>query len=169
MADVRIEHIYNCNADTFWDKIIFDDEYNRRLFKEALEFPHYEVTKSEDGEKELRRTVNVVPKLGPMPGPVKKLIGDGLGYEEEGVFDKAARRYKIKITPNKLADKMKIEGVLYVEPKGEGKVNRIFECSVNVKIFGIGGLVEKQIIGDMQNSYAKGAEFTNKYLAEKGL
>ena len=169
MADVVIEHTSNCSEDTFWDKIFFDEEYNQRMFKEALEFPHYEVTKSEDGDKEVRRTVNVVPKLGPMPGPVKKLIGDGLGYEEEGVYDKATRKYSIKITPNKLADKINITGKMYTKPEGDGKLKRVFECSVNAKIFGIGGLLEKQIIGDMQTSYAKAAEFTNKFVAEKGL
>jgi hypothetical protein len=169
MADVKIEHIYNCSADTFWDKIFFDDAYNEELFKKALEFPGYEVTEQKDTDSAIARSINVVPKLGPMPGPVKKLIGDGLGYREEGNFDKKSRRYTIKITPNKMADKIKIEGVLYAEPAGEGKINRVFEAKVEVKIFGVGGMVEKQIIGDMETSYAKGAEFTNKFIAEKGL
>ncbi len=169
MADVKIEHIYNCSEDTFWDKIFFEDSYNEELFKKALEFPGYEVVDQKEDDSSIRRSIEVVPKLGPMPGPVKKLIGDGLGYREDGTFDKKTKRYNIKITSNKLADKIKIEGVLYVEPAGDGKVNRIFEAKVNVKIFGVGGMVEKQVIGDMETSYAKGAEFTNKYIAEKGL
>lgn len=169
MAEVKIEHIYNCSEDTFWGKLFFDDEYNRQLFKDALQFPGYEVASQKEDDKQIHRVINVVPKLGPMPGPVKKLIGDGLGYTEDGTFDRATRRYRIKITPNKLADKIKIEGVLYTKPAGDNKVNRVFECKVDVKIFGLGGLVEKQVIGDMEVSYAKGAEFTNKYLADKGL
>lgn len=169
MADVKLEHTYNCSEDTFWNKVFFDADYNTRLFKEALEFPGYEVASQDENDKEIRRVVNVVPKLGPMPGPVKKLIGDGLGYAEDGTFDKTTRRYKIKITPNKMADKIRIEGVLYTKPAGDNKLTRIFEAKVDVKIFGVGGLVEKQIIGDMEVSYAKGAEFTNKYVAEKGL
>ena len=39
MADVRIEHIYNCEPDTVWDKFFFDAEYNTRLFKEGLKQP----------------------------------------------------------------------------------------------------------------------------------
>lgn len=169
MADVRIEHTYNCDEDTFWNEIFFDKEYNETLFKKALEFPGYEVVKQEETDKEIRRTINVVPKLGPMPGPVKKLIGDGLGYKEEGVFDKSTRRYKITITPNKMADKMSVEGVLYTKPTGDKKLTRIFECKVTAKIFGVGGMIEKQIIGDMEVSYKKGADFTNEYIAEKGL
>lgn len=169
MADVKIEHTYNCSADTFWDKVFFDDEYNQKLFKDALQFPVYEKTKQEDSEKEVRRSINVVPKLGPMPGPLKAVIGEGLGYREDGVFDKKTKHYKTTITPNKLADKMNIKGDFWVEPQGEGKCKRVFHCTVEAKIFGVGGMLEKRVIADMQDSYAKAAEFTNKWLSEKGL
>jgi hypothetical protein len=169
MADTRIEHIYNCSEDTFWNQIFFDEEYNRRLFKEALEFPVYEQTEFKETDSEVRRSIKVVPKLGPMPGPLKAVIGEGIGYVENGVLDKRTRRYTIDITPNKLADKVTIKGKLYTEPKGDGKCNRVFECSVTAKIFGVGGMLEKRVIADMQESYSKGAKFTNEYIAEKKL
>jgi hypothetical protein len=167
MAETRIEHIYNCSEDTFWNEVFFDDEYNRRLFKEALAFPVYEQVDRKETDSEIRRSIKVVPKLGPMPGPLKAVIGEGIGYQENGVYDKKTRRYTIDITPNKLADKVTIKGLLYTEPRGADKCNRVFECSVTAKIFGVGGMLEKRVIADMQESYAKGAEFTNRYLAEK--
>ena len=33
----------------------------------------------------------------------------------------------------------------------------------------LGATLEKRVIGDMEDSYAKGAAFTNKWLKEKGL
>src|SRR5688500_3041137 len=99
MADCRIEHVYNCSEDTFWNKVFLDDEYNNRLFTEAPELPVFEKLNQEEDDKELRRSINVVPKLGPMPGPLKAVIGEGLGYREDGVLDKKARRYSINITP----------------------------------------------------------------------
>ena len=169
MADVKIEHVYNCSADTFWDKLFFDDEFNKSLFKDALEFPVYEKLKEEKDDKEVRRSINVMPKLGPMPGPLKALIGDGLGYREDGVFDKKAKRYTMTITPNKLADKISIKGEFYLEPKGEKSCTRVFKCSVTAKIFGVGGMLEKRVIADLETSYEKSAAFTNKWLAEKKL
>jgi len=169
MADTRIEHIYNCSEDTFWNQIFFDQEYNRRLFKEALEFPVYEQTEFKETDSEVRRSIKVVPKLGPMPGPLKAVIGEGIGYVENGVLDKKTRRYTIDITPNKLADKVTIKGKMFTEPKGDGKCNRVFECTVTAKIFGVGGMLEKRVLSDMQESYAKGAKFTNEYIAEKKL
>ncbi len=169
MADVKIEHVYNCSEDTFWDKVFFEEDYNRRLFKEALEFPTYEQVKRDEDDKEVRRSINVVPKLGPMPGPLKAVVGDGLGYREDGVFDKKSRRYSIVITPNKLADKMTIKGTLYTLAQGSDRCVRVFECSVVAKIFGVGGMLEKRVIADMEESYRKGADFTNAWLKEKGL
>ncbi|MBK7579142.1 MAG: DUF2505 family protein [Myxococcales bacterium] len=168
MADVRIEHVYNCSEDTFWDKLFFDDAYNDDLFKKALEFPVYEKLKQEDDDKEIRRSLNVVPKLAPMPGPLKAVVGEGLGYREDGTFDKKSRRYSIVITPNKLADKVTIKGSLYTKPQGD-KCVRVFDCTVIAKIFGVGGMLEKRIIGDMEESYKKGADFSNKWIADKGL
>lgn len=169
MAETRIEHVYNCSEDTFWNRIFFDEEYNKALFKEALEFPVYEQVSFEDSGDQVKRRIKVVPKLGPMPGPLKAVIGEGIGYQEDGVFDKKSQRYTIAITPNKLADKVTIKGVMYTEPKGDDKCTRVFECTVNAKIFGVGGMLEKRVIADMQESYAKGAEFTNEYIAKKGL
>lgn len=169
MADTRIEHTYNCSEDTFWNKLFFDEEYNRRLFKEALEFPVHEQTEFKETDGEVRRSLKVVPKLGPMPGPLKAVIGEGVGYQENGVFDKKSRRYTVDITPNKLSDKVTIKGVMYTKPKGDNQCVRVFECTVNAKIFGVGGMLEKRVITDMEESYAKGADFTNKYIAEKGL
>jgi hypothetical protein len=169
MAETRIEHVYNCSEDTFWNKLFLDEEYNRRLFKDALGFPVYDVTESKETDTEVRRSIKAVPKLGPMPGPLKAVIGEGIGYVENGVLDKKARRYTSDITPNKLADKVTIKGAMTTQPKGDNKCLRVFECKVNAKIFGVGGMLEKRVISDMQESYAVAAEFTNKYIAEKGL
>jgi hypothetical protein len=169
MADVRIEHTYDCSVDTFWDRIFFDDEYNRRLYKEALGFPGWEVVKKQDKGNTVEREVDVTPKLGDLPGPIKKVVGDNVGYREVGEFDKSAKRYRIDIVPNKLADKLTVKGELWCEALGENKCRRIFAAKVTAKIFGIGGMLEKRLVADMEHSYAVGARFTNEFIIEKKL
>jgi hypothetical protein len=169
MADVRIEHTYDCSVDTFWNQVFFEEDYNRRLFKEALKFPVWEIKKNEDQGNRIERVVEVVPKLADLPAPIKKVVGENVGYREEGVFDKTTKRYRINIVPNTLADKLKVQGELWVEPQGSDKCKRIFQATVTAKIFGIGGMIEKRLISDMQESYAAGARFTNQYISEKGL
>jgi hypothetical protein len=169
MADVRIEHVFNCSADTFWEKIFLDEEFNRRLFTQILGFPVWKEVKREETGDEIRRVVEVVPKLGDLPGPIKKLIGEGVGYREEGVYDRKTRRYKLNIIPNKLTDKLTVKGEIFTEPAGDNKIKRVYTANVEARVFGVGGMLEKRLVADMENGYAEGAKFTNQYIAEKGL
>jgi hypothetical protein len=100
---------------------------------------------------------------------MKKVLGDNIRYTEAGVFDKLKRRYRITIIPSRIADKLKVTGELYTEPDGANRCRRVFEGSVEVKIFGIGGMMEKRLVADLEKSYAVGAKFTNQYAEEKGL
>jgi hypothetical protein len=169
MAETRIEHVFNCSEDTYWDTLFFNAEYNERMFKEGLDFPKFVAVSEKQTDTAIDRVFDVVPKLGAMPGPVKKLIGDSFGYQENGHFDRASRVYTLKIIPSKLASKISIGGTITTQPAGEGKIKRILSCKVTAKIFGVGGLLEKQTISDMTTNYDKAAKFTNAYIAEKGL
>jgi hypothetical protein len=169
MASVRVEHVFNCSEDTYWEKIFFNEEYNERMFTEALEFPVHNQVKFEDQGDTIVRVTDVVPKTADIPGPLKKLVGDGIGYRESGRYDKKARRYTIDVTPNKMADKLFIKGTFFTQPAGEGKCKRVYEGTIEAKIFGVGGMLEKRVIADMEANYDRAAKFTNKYIAEKGL
>lgn len=169
MTQVRFEHTYECSEDTFWNQIFFDEDYNRRLYLEGLRFHEWREIERQDQGEALRRTVEVVPRIGDLPGPLKKVVGDGIRYKEIGNYDKNRRRYRIEVVPNSLADKLSVTGELFTEPLGEARCRRVFQGDVTAKIFGIGGMLEKRLIEDMQKSYARGAEFTNGYIREKGL
>jgi hypothetical protein len=168
-TSVRIVHTYNVSEDTFWDKLFFDEEYNRRLYLEALKFHDWKVEKHEDKGAEVHHSINVAPRLGDLPGPMKKVLGDNIRDTEAGVLDKAKRRYKINIIPSALAGKLLVTGEMYTEPEGDNKCRRIFEAKVEVKVFGLGGMMEKRFVSDLEKSYAAGAKFTNQFAEEKGL
>ena len=48
-------------------------------------------------------------------------------------------------------------------------MKRIIDMTVEVKIFGIGGMVERFVSKSMQENYDQAATFTNKWIAETGL
>ena len=168
-SSVRIVHTYNVSEDTFWDKLFFDDEYNRRLYLEALKFYDWKLVKHEDKGEQVHRSIDVAPRLGDLPGPMKKVLGENIRYTEAGVLDKATRRYKISIIPSALAGKLLVSGELYTEAIDDKQCRRVFEATVEVKVFGLGGMMEKRFVADLEKSYAVGAKFTNQYAAEKGL
>ena len=38
MPDISVEHRLNCSEETFWSKVFFDLDYNRRLSIDCLNF-----------------------------------------------------------------------------------------------------------------------------------
>ncbi|MDF3066303.1 MAG: hypothetical protein K0R38_1904 [Polyangiaceae bacterium] len=169
MATLEIEHTYNCSEDTFWDRLFLDPEYNERLFKTELKFPVWREVSREERGGALHRVVEVVPYVGELPATLKAVIGEGVGYEERGVLDRAAKTYKVTVVPNKLAEKLSIKVDIWTVADGDKRCKRKVRADASVKIFGVGGAIEKRLLADMERSYQKSAEFTNRYVAEKGL
>jgi len=164
MTALRIEHSFECDENTFWDKIFFSEQFNRDMYMQRLQFKKWEVTDYRESDSTIYRTVDVVPKVGDLPGAIKSLIGENLGYREEGRFDKQSRRYFVNVVPTALADKVSVVGETWLQPLGETRCKRIFEAQVTVKMFGVGSIIEKKIIADLQLSYNAGAAFTSEYL-----
>jgi len=167
MAECRLEHVHNCSVESFW-KVFLDEKYQAALFA-SMDFPRFEQTRFDEHENEIQRVIRVTPKVVGVPGPLKKVVGEGFSYEEHGTFDKKRQRFRFKIRTSKLADKINITGIIYCLPAGDGKSKRIFEATVQAKVFGVGKLLEKQIIHDMDRDYRTGAAFTNDYLKQQGL
>lgn len=169
MATLEIEHTFNCSEATFWDRIFLDPEYNERLFKTELKFPVCRELSREERGSVLHRVVEVVPYVGELPATLKAVIGEGIGYEERGALDRAAKTYKVVVVPNKLADKLSVKVDIWTVPDGENRCRRKARADASVKIFGVGGAIEKRMLADLERSYQKSADFTNRFIAEKGL
>jgi hypothetical protein len=169
MPDFRVEHTFNCSEETFWSKIFFDAEYNRQLFSERLRFSHWRETKREEQNGKVHRVVEAAPPVGDLPAALKAVVGDNVRYEERGVYEPAARRYTVDVVPNRLADKIHVRIEMSTQADGPNRCKRLVKATVSAKIFGVGGLLEKKLIADLEKSYAKSAEFTNGYIAQNSL
>lgn len=167
MPELEIRHVMDCDVDTYW-KCVFDEEYNRRLYKDALHFRDFKILdqkETPDGGKS--RKLHLNPPAADLPAPVAKVVGD-LSWQEEGSLDPKTKRYRFKITPASLPDKTHISGEVWCEPRGDKKCERIARINVEVKIFMVGGLVEKRIAEDTKKSYEGAVKFTNEFVKEKG-
>lgn len=167
MPELTCRHVLDCDESTYWDECIFDADYNRTLYAEALRFPGYEILElSETPEARIKRA-RILPPIVGLSAPLKKLVGDKLAYVEDGRFDKRTRRYTSRITPSVLADKTKTSGEVWCEPADGGKITRVARIRVDVRVFGLGGMVEDKLLSDLRRSYDVAAEFTNAWLKRK--
>ena len=169
MKERRIEHTYDCSADVFWSRIFLDDEYNRKLFLDELHFESWRVLSAEEKGTELHRVVEGVPRLGDLPGAIKRLLSDGASYQERGVVDRKAQRYRLEVTPRSLASKLSITGELFTTPINEHSCRRTYVARVEARVFGVGGMIEDRLLNDIERSYVKAAGFTNRWIKDHGL
>jgi hypothetical protein len=156
---------YDVPPEGFWS-MFFDAAYNQALYREGLGFESLEVledTVGPDGVR--RRRLKVRPRLE-LPGPVRRLIGDTTGYTEEGTFDPKAGTFTTRIIPAALSDRVRIDTVMRVEPRGTGS-ERVADVDIGVRVLGVGGIFEKFVERTMRESYAKAAAFSNRWLAKR--
>jgi hypothetical protein len=164
-----IKHIFNTDVDTFWDKIFFDADYNKALFEQHLKFAAYnvlELTRTPEGA--VHRRVDCTPAIE-LPAVAKKVLGETVSYVEDGRYDPKSRRFTAEVQPKVGADKIHTRVVMYAEPRGDKRIERVAEVDSSVKIFGIGGMLESFMEKQMRASYDTAADFTNKWIADKGL
>ena len=169
MPEITLRHEIETDEDTYWARCVFDADFNKKLYIDALKFPEWKLVDSKDDDAKIWRKVQVDPPTGNMPAAVKKVLGDRLSYVEEGTFDKKTKRYTFKVTPSTMADKTKVAGEMWVEKLGDKKIARVTKISVEVKVFMVGGMVEDRILSDLRSSYDKGTSFTNQYIKENSL
>jgi len=165
---ITITHDFDISAEDFWTKIVFDDEHNDALYKKHPKFPEYTLLENRDDGNFVHRKIRAMPKQE-APAVVQKLLGNSFAYTEEGRFDKAKKVYSIKVTPSTMSEKVKTTGEFRVEALGPKKCRRVFECTIEVKVFGVGGMVESFVSKSMQDSYTQAAAFTPQWIKDKGL
>jgi len=92
MPEVTLKHEIDTDEDTFWEKVVFNEEFNKKLFEGALKFPAWTLLDQKEDDAKITRKVTVSPPTGDLSAALKKVIGDRLSYTEEGTFDKKIRR-----------------------------------------------------------------------------
>lgn len=163
MGKFTVTHEINCDADTFW-KVFFDKSFNEELYLKDLGFPEYKTLEQNETDTQITRKVHGQPKMD-MPGPVAKLFGSSFSYTEDGSMDMANKVWRWKLTPSTLADKLRTQGTVRIEPIGDNKVRRIADIEIEAKVFGVGGLIESSAEKQLRQGWDASAVFMNKYLA----
>ena len=162
MTTFQMKHEMDMSADKFWE-LFFNNELQKDIFLKVLGFPKWELVDFKDGDKEIVRVTKAQPKME-VPGAIAKMIGDGFGYTEKGTFDKASKTYKFVITPSSMAEKIRNEGVVRCEDKGADKCTRIVDITMEAKIFGVGGMIEKTFEKQTRDGWGDSAKFLNEHV-----
>ena len=102
-----------------------------------------------------------------IPAPIAKVMGGrSFHYVEELEFDLEKLRGQWRVVPSLVPDKVEASGTLDFEDLG-GNVKRVVRGNVNVSVFGLGGLVERFVVGEVEKSYDDASAFTKAFLERR--
>jgi hypothetical protein len=161
----KVEHAFSGITPDEYEKLYFDEAFNDELCK-AVELERTLIKKDVKG-KHLSRAVKVSPKRE-IPAPAAKILGSSkLEYTEYVEYDLGSFKGTWKTVSAIMSDKIESGGTFQFTKKGDGIV-RVLDGDIKVKIFGVGGVVEKFIVMDVEKSYDRAAEFTRRWLARGG-
>lgn len=161
---ITISHEFDQSADDFF-RYFFDEAEMSKMYRDFMGFPEFAITQREEG-RILRRTISAIPKME-MPGAVAKLLGSNFRYVEEGTFDRDTKIFTWKTTPSMLGDKIKNEGTMRVEVLGPKRIRRVAEVVLEVKVFGVGGMLESTLEKTIRDSWDRASEYF-RLLAARG-
>jgi hypothetical protein len=163
VLELTLHHDIHCSAERFWE-LHFDPAFVKEMIVDGLGFASCDVGPVvEDGHFRKRET-RVIPKID-VPAAVAKLLGPKLGYVEKGKLDTRTQAWTYEIVLSVLSDRIKMGGTMTVLPADDAKCKRTSVLWVDVRIFGVGGLVERAAESNMKSGWNRSAEWMNEYLA----
>ena len=162
----RMTHRLQCDVDTFWGTF-FDHEFNARIY-EDMGFPSFRLVGQKSDSEMIRQRLEITPQVN-LPTAVKKVLGDRFSYVEEGLFDRREKVYRFRLLPpaGMRGDRATGGGVTTAEHGADGAINRIIEMNFDVRIFGIGGMLEAAAEKAAHEVYGAHARASNAYFAAR--
>jgi hypothetical protein len=145
-------------------RVYYSEEFNQDVAEavKLKERTQQEHVKLPDGKE--RRRVHIVPRVN-LPSAMQKLLnGQSISYEETTVFDPATRTATFAIQ-SPAGDRIRVGGLARFLEEPDG-VRLRFEGDAQVKIFGVGGLIERFIVNEVRSRYQVVERLLQRFIDE---
>ena len=161
---VTATEIYRCTPEFYFDKY-FDPESRKTRETEGVGSLSWDLIENtqEGGKRRIR--AKFVEKLD-APAAIRKIFGETSAFEEDSVWREGSNVIDMDILPEKMAKKMSLKGRYIVDDQGDGTCKVTLEMEVKVKIFGLGGLIEKMATKEVPHTFGKDAKYFNEHIAQ---
>ncbi|MEZ4272739.1 MAG: DUF2505 domain-containing protein [Myxococcota bacterium] len=157
----RVEHVFTNIALEAYESLYFDEDFNIALCND-VRLKRQLLSRDLDGDH-LTRVVKVGADRELPPAAAKVLGANRIEYTEH--LDYVFGRYRgtWKTVSSLMTNKVDTAGTFAFEEVPRG-VRRLVEGEIKVKLFAVGSMIEKVIVADIDKSYNKAAEFTQRWI-----
>jgi hypothetical protein len=142
---------FECSAETYWEKFIFDDAFFERL-RPPIQMKRREILEKKECDAELYRKIKNTPSIA-MPAIISKVIGGDASYFEESWFNKTTKAYRFQISSAAAGKRLDFQGTIALIPLGEKKCRREMRANIKVDVMFIGGKIEDHLTRRIEDGY----------------
>ena len=163
----ELVHTFECDMATF-EKALFHPDLHKMLAQAMSGIKKIEPLTSDDDGKKVVRRVKYVPNTEVPSFARAKIKPEMLEWVEESTYDKERHRFDYRIVPNipeRWHDRFKSHGSYSVTEVG-GKVRRVIDGEVTIKVTLVGGMAERYVIGQVKKNFDQEADGLRKFIAE---
>lgn len=161
---LTIEHVFERIGVADYEQLYFDEPFNDALGRELKLGRH--LVRFDRSETRIVRHVCYEPAR--QDGhPIDHAYGSSrASFVEELDYDVAARRGAWRTTPNRWADRVTNAGTIEFAA-APGGTRRTVRGDVKVSAFGLGKIVERMVVAEIEKSYTATTAFTRAWLARR--
>lgn len=161
---IKIQDVIQCSEARYWE-LFFQEAWHRRMILEGLGFGAVNVTSFTETPDEIRRDLQMTPKLH-LPDAVNRALGSSMAIVESGRFARATRTWTFRHKVSVMTEKLDISGSVQTETDSNGHCRRNGQVNFEARIFGLGSLIERAAEGNTRRGFQDAANWTNRWLAE---
>ena len=144
-----------------YERLYFDEAFNAELC--AAVGLGRRLIRLDDAAGTVRREVEIAPDRQ-LPAPVARALGvKQFTYVETLTYAWGSGEGQWSTQSSVMADRIRSHGSLSIAQAGDGVLRRVWG-EVAVRVFGLGGAIERAIVADVSRSYAEAVGFTGRYL-----
>ena len=164
MKSLNIIDEFDCSAETYWEKFMFDDAFFEKL-NPLIQMKKREILEKKDGSAELYRKIKNTPSME-LPGIVSKVIGSDASYFEESWFNKTTKAYRYQVTSAAAGKRLDFQGTIAIVPLGDKKCRREMRANIKVDVMFVGGAIEDHLAKQITDGYRATTKFTREEITK---
>ncbi|MEO8839944.1 MAG: DUF2505 family protein [Kofleriaceae bacterium] len=159
---VTIEHVFAGIQPASYEALYFDEAFNESLGRHLR--MGRKLVRLDRSPERIVRHVRYEPAQAPGSEAKQAFGSSRASFLEELDYDPRERRGAWRTVPNMFPERVKNTGTIAFLDDGAG-TKRVVEGDAIVRLFGLGGRVEKIIVGEIVKNYEASAAFTRDWLA----
>ncbi len=151
------EHRISLGADDLWT-LLHTPDFEAHLGRAIGLSEYRELERSEDSEAVYRK-IQVTPGIHESFRTLLRRVGasGSVSYIEEQWRSKGEMEVRWEMKPSVLAERVRVAGVIRIEPVDQQSCLRILDGVVKVRLPGLGRLIEQAVVSGAVDAYGKSA------------